>query len=255
MKKFTQEDDKIKILKYKSTIKEKHLYLCLLIIVNKVNKNILKLSSIVSLNPSVFEINIKDEFNKVEKNIYRFKLEDGFLSEISKNIYLNLYKMEEEIVNIIENEQIDVLLNILKKIFNLEENSKIKFDYDIEKYKYATYEKLKETNLNLTKFDNTITFSNNNFFIKTKPVINKDKGISIEKLKPKTEILCRLADDREVVKYIMKIFFSENKKEFYVKVTDILQKNKEYYEIICNITPVIFTKFILRNNQKVIIRK
>ncbi len=254
MKKFIQEDDKIKILKYKLAIKEKHLYLCLLIIINRLDKNILKLFSVVSLNPSVFEINIKDEFNKVEKNIYKFKLEDGFLSEISKNIYLNLYKMEKEILNIVENNQIDSLLNILKSILNLGD-SKIKFDYDIEKYKYTTYEKLKENNLNLTRFDTSITFSNNNFFIKTKPVIDKNKGVSVEKLKPKTEILCRLTDDREVAKYIMKILFSENKKEFYAKITDILPKNKEYYEIICNITPVIFTKFLLKNNQKVTIRK
>lgn len=256
MKKSIQEDDNIKILKLKIAVKEKHIYICVVIIVNISHQNILKSFCVVSFNPALFETNLKEEFNKIEHLIYKYKLNEGTLLELSKNLYLKIYEKEKDIVESIENNKIENLLEIFLESMNISQNAKINMEYDIEKYKYRNYSKITTANNELVKFDTNFNSSHiNKFFIKTKPVIDNKKGVVAEKLKLKNEILCTLIDEREIAKCIMKILFSDNTKEFYGKIIEINPKSNKYYEIVCIITPVIFTKFIVNNNQKLAIRK
>ncbi len=248
MKKLIQEDSKIKILKFKMAIDKRHLYIFCIIIANIETKNILKILCVTSYNPAVFELNL-EEVAEIEKSLYKFKLEED-ISNLSKNIYLTLYNSEELVTEAIKNEKIDKILEIIKQIFEIKDEKDIKVEYFVENYVHKSYDK----NSIESKLDNTInTLQTNKFFIKAKPVTDEKKGLPPNKLKLKMKILCKLADNREIAKYIMKILFSENKQEFFAKIVEISSKYKKYYEILCSITPTIFTKIILNKNQKVIV--
>jgi len=248
MKRHIHGDNKIKILKYKMAANKKHLYIFCIIIANIENKNILKILCVTSYNPTMFELGLEDDFTKIEKSAYKFKLEED-ISNLSKNIYLKLYNSEEIVIEDIKNDKIDKITEIILQAVEMKENEDIKTEYIVENYVHKSYNK---DNIEL-KFDNTInTLQDNKFFIKTKPVTDDKKGIPADKLKLKMKILCKLEDDREIAKYIMKILFSENKKEFFTKITEISSKHKKYYEILCSITPTILTKIILNKGQKVI---
>jgi hypothetical protein len=53
----------------------------------------------------------------------------------------------------------------------------------------------------------------------------------------------------------MKILFSEKEKFLYAKVVEVNQRKKGYYEIVCCITPTIYTNFIVEQTQSLVIRR
>ena len=248
MKKLIQEGSKIKILKYKMAINRRHIYIYCIVIANIETKNILKILCTTSYNPAIFELSLEGEITEIDKNLYKFKLEED-IPEVSRNIYLKLYNSEESVTDAIKNEKIDKITEIIKQASEIRDED-LKVEYLIENYIHKSYNK---SDIEL-KLDNAInTLQTTKFFIKTKPVIDEKRGIPADKLKLKMKILCRSADDREIAKYIMKILFSENKKEFFAKIIEISTKYKNYYKILCSITPTIFTEIILNKTQKVIV--
>lgn len=241
-----------KALKYKLMIPNKHLYSCGFILLNDKTNNIERMCCVVSYNPAVFEIDVKQNIEKMESIIYKYKFDEGCCSDLTKKLYVYFHDLEKQLVSIIERgtdtEMKRLLIEILDK-----ENVPVKFDCSIEKLKYdindATVHSKIESNVN--------KFSGNKFFIKAKPVINSNKGVNVLKIKPKDELLCELIDSREIVKHIMRILFSKDRdeKKFYAKVVEINKRNERYYEVVCSLTPTIFTKLVVEKNQKLVIKK
>lgn len=251
MKKHIQEDN-IKIFKYKFYIPGKHYYGCSLIVINVEKFQIIKYSSVISLNPAVYEIDLTQSLDKIEKLIYKYKLEKGALFEFTKNLYLKIYEYEKKIVSFIDEEKIGNLIDIIFNILNISNygEEKIKFIYKINKNLKDIEEEIKTVSANsLNKVINYI--DEKIFFIKTKPVFDKDKGIFVYKLKQKMNLQCIIIDNRELVKQIIKILYGKEEKYINGKISTITRKNKGYFEIVVNITPVILTKFIVHKLQKI----
>ncbi len=241
-----------KALKYKLMIPNKHLYSCGFILLNDKTKNIERMCCVISYNPAVFEIDVKQNIEKIESVVYKYKFDEGCCSDLTKKLYVCFHDLEKQLITIIEKEIDEEMKRLLIEILD-KGNTTVKFDCFIERLKYtisdvSDYSKI-ESNVN--------KFSGSKFFIKAKPVIDNKKGISIAKIKPKNEILCELTDNREIVKHIMRILFSKDKdeKKFYAEIVDINKRNERYYEITCYLTQIIFTKIIIEKNQKIIIKK
>ncbi|MEN3013361.1 MAG: hypothetical protein ABDH23_01940 [Endomicrobiia bacterium] len=253
MKESIQEDEMIKVLKYKFASKKQHIYISCVIFANMKTETILKISCIASFDPLIYEMDLSEEYKKIENMINKYKLESKSCFDITKKVYVQLYKNEEEVIRSICKEKINVIDDILINILDIKEKENVKSSFKIEKLKF---EKNFKNNISSnSKFEEIIDGGIDKFFIKTKPVIEEKKGISVEKIKPKNEILCEVVDKREIVKYIMQTLFSKELRFLYSKVTEVNFKNKNCCEIICNITPVIFTKFIVDKKQKLIVKK
>ncbi|MCS7231141.1 MAG: hypothetical protein RMJ67_03260 [Elusimicrobiota bacterium] len=249
MKKSIQENETVRILKYKFAIKKHHIYGCCVIFVNVKTETILNISCIVSLNPLIYEIDIDEGYKKVENIINKYKLSSKGSFELIKKVCVGLYENEKELVDAIQKEKIHIVDNIFVRIFDADKEN-IKSLFKIEKLKSE------ESFENVSyKLEEVINRGIDKFFIKTKPVIDEKKGVSVEKIKTKDEVLCEIIDKREIVKYIMQTLFSKEVKFLYFKVHEINLKNKKYYEITCSITPIIFTKFIVDKKQKIVINK
>lgn len=250
MKEHTQESDLIRVLKYKLAAKKQHIYLCCVVFVNIKTDTILKISCIVSFSPLIYEIDIHDSYMKVENLINKYKLESKGCFEFNKKVYLKLYENEKIVVDAVAKQKINIIDEIFINTLSLNKEQ-IKSAYEIDRLKSTL-----DTSTSQNRLEKLICPFVNRFFIKTKPVIDEKKGVSPDKLKLKTEILCELIDRREIVKYIMKILFSKEVKFVYGKISEIIPKNnKRFYEIICNITPIISTKFIVDSKQKLMVNK
>lgn len=255
MKKCIQESEflNFKILKFKLAWLKKHLYLCGFVIADIKSNSILRTCIVVSYNPAVFEIDISEEIKKIETLIYRYKLEEGNSQDLAKKIVLQLYKTEEKVSEAIQKEKLDVIKEILCKILNIEDDKEYKLHWKVE---FLKHEQLIKESLEKSNMDIAINkVSSEKFFIKSKPVRDNKKGITVDKIKPKSELLFELVDTREIAKHIMRILFSKNVKEFYAKVIEIKQVNTKYYEIVSAITPTILTKVIVDKTQKLVVKK
>jgi len=254
MKKFIQESDNLKVLKYKIAVLNEHLYLCGFIVVKENMKGILRTCCVVSYNPAVFEINLKNDIKKVENEIYRYKFDDGNNPNLANKIFFKLYSCEEKIVSAIIKEDFDFILDqILLELAINKKCSRIKTEYLIELLKSEIDIK---SDINYNSLDKMVaSVEQQKFFVKTKPVIDRKKGVPVEKIKPSYEILCEFMDNRIIARNIIKILFSEKEKFFYTKVLDIKQKKKGYYEITSCITPMIYTSFIVNETQKLVVKK
>lgn len=249
MKGYIRESEIIKVLKYKLAVKKQHIYVCCVMFINLKTDTVLKISCIVSFSPLIYEIDICDEYTKVENLINKYKLESESCFDFTKKVYLKLYENENLVIEAVNKEKIHIIDEIFANILNVNKEL-IKSSFEIEKLKSL------ETTEQGAKLEKIINPGIDKFFIKTKPVIDDKKGISVSKLKLKKEILCELTDKREIVKYIMQILFSKEVKFLYGKVSEIIPRNNErLYEITCNITPVIFTKFIVDSKQKLVVNK
>jgi hypothetical protein len=252
MKKFIQENDNLKIAKYKIAILEKHLYLCGFIIIKKNTDSILRTCCVVSYNPSVFEIDLKEDIKKIENVIYRYKFDGGNDAGLANKLFLKLYSCEEKIVESIDKENFDFVIEQIISVFNIEEKNKIKTEYFIDVFKPNVG---RGDEINYNTVDNVVnTLEQKKFFLKTKPVFDHKKGETVEKIRSK-EILCEFVDNREISKSIMRILFAKNEKYLYAKVVDVKQRNKRYYEITCFITPMIYTSFIVDKTQRLVVKK
>lgn len=251
MKGYIQESEAIKVLKYKLAAKKQHIYACCVIFVNFNTDTILKISCIISFSPLIYEINIHDEYEKVENFINRYKLESKGCFDFTKKVYLKLYENENVVIDAIRKNKIHVIDEMFADVVSVNKEN-IRSLFEIEKLK-TPIENIGQN----TKLEKIINPGiNDKFFIKTKPVIDEKKGVNVDKIKLKKEILCELVDKREIVKYIMQILFSKEVKFLYGKVSEIVPKNNNrFYEITCNITPVIFTKFVVDSKQKLVINK
>mgnify|MGYP001772888635 CR=1 FL=1 len=242
-----------KVLKYKLAINNRHLYSCGFILLNSKTKSVERICCVVSYNPAIFEVDVKQDIDKIETIVYKSKFDEGCCSELTRKLYVSFHNLEEKISSVIENESEEAIKNLLIESLNIDDRQNIRFEYSVENLKYniedtSDYSRI-ETDAN--------KFSSNKFFIKAKPVIENKKGVSIEKLKLKNEILCELTDNREIVKYIMRILFAKDKdeKRFYARIIEINKKNERYYEIICSLTPIILTKIIVEKTKKLVVKK
>ncbi|MCX7956371.1 MAG: hypothetical protein N2643_00540 [Endomicrobia bacterium] len=251
MKKYIQEDSKIKILKYKLSIKKLHIYTCCVIVVNVKTKSILKISCIVSFSPSIYEIDINEDYVKVENMINKYKLESKSCFDLTKKIYLRLYEKEEIVGENINKEKLQDIENIFLEVLDVKEKEIIRSNFCFQSFSYYG----ENLSANPFSFNKEINLDINRFFIKMRPVLDEKKGVSISKVKVKQEIMCELIDRREIVKYIMQTLFSKDIKFVYGKVTEINKKDKNFCEILCNITPIIYTKFLININKKAIIKR
>ena len=254
MKKFIQENNNLKMLKYKLANFDQHLYLCGFIIVKyDVKKTFLRTCCVVSYNPSVFEINLKDDIKKIENVIYRYKFDEGNNASLANKVFFRLYDFEEKIVDAIDKEDFKLIEEQILAALNINEKSRNKIEYLFETLRSEVDFK---SEINYNRIDNVVTnLEQTKFFLKTKPVVDHKKGVYVEKIKTDYNILCEFVDDREISKNIMEILFAKNEKYLYAKITDIKQRNKRYYEVTCCITPMIYTNFIVEKNQKLVIKK
>lgn len=249
MIKSIQESKKqIKILKYKARLSNMHIYLCGFAIVDCKLNSILRTCSVISYNPAVYEIDINQEVKKIEASIYKYKFDEGSCLEMMKKFYPRLYDMEDKIINAINNDATDKIKELIIRALDIEDN-KIKIELIVEF--------IKDTDIPTTVSipENVVNkFEHGKFFIKMRPVVDSKKGVSIETVKVNKNILCELVDNREIVKNVMNVIFPKNQKYFYINVIDIVKKNK-YYELTCAVTPVIFTKIVVSEGQKVVVKK
>lgn len=255
MKKSIQESEAVgfKALKFKLVWFKKHLYICGFVIVNNRSNSILRVCILSSYNPAVFEIDITEDIKKVETLIYRYKLDAGNSQEIAKKIMLQFYKAEEKVCEAINEEKLEPIQEILCETLNIQSRDEFKFKYELELLKH---ERLVKESLNRQKLDTTINkVSTEKFFIKSKPLRDDKRGVSVEKVKPKMELLLELTDTREITKHIMQILFAKSVKEFYAKVVEVKPVNGKYYEIICMLTPAVLTKIVVDKNQKLVIKR
>lgn len=246
MKKVIQENN-FKVIKYKFYVLEKHYYGCGVIICDIEKNKILDYLSVISLNPAVYETDLNLNIEKIEKIIYKHKLEKSVLYEFSKKLVSKICENEEKIVSDLLNDKVEFLIETVCNILDVSyAKEKVKFLYKISNYtepkNVSSIENLNEI------IDN---FYDKKFFIKTKPVTDLKDGIPAEKIKLKKNVLCLLTDTRELVKYIIKLLYGNEKETIIGKVVEITPKNKNYLEIILSITPFIFTKIILHKLQKI----
>jgi len=251
MKKSIQESDNLTVLKYKIAVLNEHLYLCGFIISKEDTKNILRTCCVVSCNPAVFEIDLKNNIKTLENEIYRYKFDEGNNIKLANKIFFKLYDCEEKVVEAISKKDFGFIQEQILTELNLDKKDKIKAEYVVESLNLEV-----RSEINYKSIDNVVsTLDKQKFFIKTKPVIDRKKGVSVEKIKPNCEILCEFVDNRVISKNIMKILFSEKEKFLYAKVVEVNQRKKGYYEIVCCITPTIYTNFIVEQTQRLVIRK
>lgn len=252
MKKCIQEsDEQLKILKYKIKVSDVHLYLCGFVIIDCKQGLILRICSVASYNPSVYEIDINQEVKKLETQIYKYKFDEGSCAEVMKKFYIKIHELSDKIVHAVDKNIPESIKELISETINIE-SDKVKIDYVIELVKHDMAEKSAEAKIP----ENVVNkFESGKFFIKMKPVIDNKKGISVDMLKPHRNILCELVDNREIVQNIVNILFTKGQKYLYTNIVKIVEKNKKYYELTCAITPVIFTKIIVSKGQKVVVKK
>lgn len=252
MKKSTQEsDEQIKLLKYKIKVSDIHLYLCGFVIINCKQDLILRICSVASYNPSVYEIDINQEIKKLETLIYKYKFDEGSCADVMKKFYIKIHELSNKVVDAIDKNMTETIKELLSEAINIEGN-KVKIDCVVEPIKYNIIEKSTESEIP----ENVVNkFECGKFFIKMKPVIDNKKGVSIDTIKPQKNILCELVDEREIVQNIISMLFTRGQKYFYTNIVKIVEKNKKYYELTCAITPVIFTKIVVSKGQKVVVKK
>jgi hypothetical protein len=132
MKKSIQESDNLTVLKYKIAVLNEHLYLCGFIISKEDTKNILRTCCVVSCNPAVFEIDLKNNIKTLENEIYRYKFDEGNNIKLANKIFFKLYDCEEKVVEAISKKDFGFIQEQILTELNLDKKDKIKTEYVVE---------------------------------------------------------------------------------------------------------------------------
>lgn len=191
------------ILKYIHAIKgkfyfpNKNLYGLLLIVINAKTEAILRLRSVISHNPFIYETSMKIDWFDFEKLVFSYRLEDGSLPDFTKEFEDNLKIELSKQLQVLFSADAGKMSDIVKSQFP---NDELNADFVKEELNLAQFRKLPD-------FDTASKYEQENEFdpgtvILDSEIIEEKSGKECSKLFQGDVVLSKITDSRDIAHYL-----------------------------------------------------
>lgn len=225
----------IEVIKGKFIINNENLYGIFIIIVNKRSENIIRIRTVVSYNPVIYEINLNLDWDYIERMIYSYRLQEGSVLFYGQNVekYFNNQIIENEklFFSIIKTSDTNKENKIREILLNQSSGNNQSFTSDNAEIQIAVEE------LNLAQYQQEIPF---NKITKTEQeydtkvelevkLYEDETGRKIKDLRKGDVVLAQIVDTREIAKYLLKLLGIKENQYLPVSIESIEIKDKEAF--------------------------
>jgi len=222
----------IAVIKGKFIVQEQNLYGVFIIIVNKRNENIIRIRSVVSYDPHIYETNINSDWYDVEKIIYFYRLQKGVIQTVvyETDKYFNtvINKNIKKLLDVIEEKNIDRIGEILFENFLF--GGDCSYKINTQELNLIEYQHGKMT-INQPQDEKLISeLPSNKVFLQTKLIEDK-KGKRVSKLSKGNIVFAQITDTRDIAKYLLKLLGTKEDLYLSLPVDNIIKTDKNEIEI------------------------
>ena len=231
----------IVVLKGKFVIEEKHIYGVFVIIFDRRKENVIRIVSVASYNPVIYEALIDTDWHLLEKSIYTYRLLDGSILSVTREIEEHFYKQisgsKEKLYKIINrwheyhsDDEIEKAKEIFLQEFPVG-NSKLQImaeDINLAEYQQGAVEE--SFVVNNDKYPKKVLLE-----VKLCEHEEGKKAISLTRGEV---ILVEIIDDREIAKYIVRLLGTRESAYIPVTIED-LNRSDDELNILVYFTPSI----------------
>lgn len=188
----------ISALKGKFYFPQKNLYGLLLIVINTKNKEILRLRTVVSYNPALYENSPTMDWYALEKLIYSYRLDEGSLPDFTQDIEQKLQSyFSNHRDTFVEGNIVD-LSNLLTEFFKPEEAI---INLEVEELNLAQFRKLPDIDSIPSHKVDAPDKDYGTVWLKIE-LLGDDNGEYISKLNEGELVLSRIIDTRDIAHYL-----------------------------------------------------
>lgn len=216
----------IAILKGKFFNSEQNIYGIFISILDKHTENIIRIRSVVSYNPAVYEIDLNTEWHIIEKTIYSYKLLEGSIPSLTRTIELYLSKVlalkKDIIYKALSNNSEQEISELITSDFPIPLSKFQLLTEEINLVEYQQEKKIEEKE----KKQIILDIEPKQLYLEAKLLEDKT-GKTANALSEKDIVLARISDDREIGKYLSKLFCSKENEYLPVEIEKIEKTNTE----------------------------
>lgn len=192
------------VIKGKFIISDQNLYGIFIIIIDKYNGNIIRIRSVVSYDPHIYETNIDEDWNEIEKKIYFFRLQEGVVQAIVYDI--------DKYFNMTINTNTDMILH-----FSEDNNLGKIVDLIFERFPYKEHSRLvriEESNFTRFHHEKFMDKYSGNKSVNEPPdskvflqieLVEDRKGKRIGRLSKGDMVFAQIVDNRDIAKYLLNL--------------------------------------------------
>jgi len=244
----------ITVIKGKFHIYENNLYGLFVIIFDKRSKNIIRVTSVTSYNPTIYETDLQIDWYLLEKSIYNFRLIEGSMPSLTREFEIYFTKeitsKKEKLYKAIIDENYDKICEIFIENFPYNEPKIQIINEDINLAQYQqeniTTED-KENNIETTGIDTK------KLYLEAK-ICEDPNGKKAKSLLKNEIVLAKIEDNREIAKYISRLLGTKEFDYIPVPIEEIKHLD---HEILVHLyfTPGIIGYTRLKLSTKVSVTK
>ena len=226
----------IAIVKGKFINYEQNLYGIFILIFNTQLENIIRAITAVSYNPIIYEIDLHTDWYTIEKSIYNFRLLEGSMPNLTREIELyfskELSSRKDKVYSALLNKSEREIYAILTSDFPV---SFSQFQVNMEEINLAEYQ---QENQEVQRKDlNEIQIESKQLYLEAKLKEDK-KGKKVKSLSKGEIVMAQIADEREIAKYLSRLLSSEETDFLPVRIENI-EKSKNSISIKLYFAPGI----------------
>ncbi|MDI6640818.1 MAG: hypothetical protein QME68_00695 [Elusimicrobiota bacterium] len=216
----------IAIVKGKFSITEQNLYGIFVSIFDTNSLNLIRVRSVVSYNPAVYEIDLKSDWHTIEKAIYSMRLLEGSVQNLTREFELHFSsgfsRKKDKFYKALTNKSHQEICEVLVSEFPL---ALSKFQINTEEINLAEYQQEKKIEEQKDSRQSLIDTETKRLYLEAK-LLEEKRGKKVNSLSQGEVVLSKIIDERETAKYLSRLLTSKETDYIPVPIEEI-ERTKE----------------------------
>ncbi len=186
------------VIKGKFFLSSRNLYGLFIIVLNTKTRSILRLHTVVSYNPNLYENSASMDWYALEKLIFYYRLDEGSIPDLSQEIEEKVKVFISSNKEIYSKKDPGEIQSILADFFS---QQKIDITITTEELNLAQFRQLPQSEMEINK--KPLSHDKDSSAVKLKISIVEDiSGLEISHLKEDDVILTQISDSRDIAHYL-----------------------------------------------------
>ncbi|MBU0952761.1 MAG: hypothetical protein KKH91_08075 [Elusimicrobia bacterium] len=217
----------IAVVKGRFYIEDKNLYGLFIAILDKRAENLIRLTSVVSYNPIVYETDLANDWHFIEKSIYNYRLIEGSVPSLTRDVELHFYNeiasKKDKLYKALVDGDKDKISEMLIENFPIEQT---KLEINAEEINLAQYQQSEDNPESDDLGKGSIDSESKRLFIEAQ--LSEDpEGKKAKYLLQDEVVLAQIVDNREIARYLSKLLGEKDMEYIPVRVEEIELNNQE----------------------------
>ncbi len=219
----------ITVIKGKFHIEERNLYGLFITIFDKRSKNLIRLTTVVSYNPAIYETNLQLDWYIIEKSIYNFRLSKGSAPWLTREIETQFTKgidsKKEKLYKAIIDDDNEKICKLFSENFIYND---LKIQIVVEDINLAQYQQEDlSTGYKQTNFGTELlNIDKKKLYLEAK-ICEDQNGKKAKSLLKNEIVFAKIVDNREIAKYLSRLLGTKEMEYIPTPVEDIKKSGHE----------------------------